>query len=114
MRRFGIVCISIVICSLIMVIVYSSTTYIHYKSLFNQMDAEELHYDADDWFIMVDKTNDIIGIYKGATPIHHIIGGTDSFDECYEVINIPTFVYGGPDTRWYEDYPVDVIESEEE
>ena len=68
------------------------------------MDALELHYDADGYFIMVDKTHDIIGIYKGTEAICHITGKTDDFEECYEFINIPTYIYGGEDTRWYEDY----------
>ena len=40
-------------------------------SAIDEMDRAELHYDADDYFMMVDKENSLIGFYDGAMPINH-------------------------------------------
>lgn len=37
-----------------------------------EMNATELHYDADDYFMMVDKGGYLIGFYDAATPLRHI------------------------------------------
>ena len=36
-----------------------------------EMNAQELHYDADDYFLMVDRTAGLIGFYDGITPMRH-------------------------------------------
>lgn len=43
-----------------------------------EMDREELHYDADDWFIMVDKEKGLIGIYDGTEPVFHLFCDTSN------------------------------------
>ena len=43
-----------------------------------EMDREEVHYDADDWFIMVDKENGLIGIYDGIEPVFHFFCDTSN------------------------------------
>lgn len=68
-----------------------------------EMDANELHYDADSWFIMVDKEHNLIGVYYATDPIFHEYCDTDRFEN--GVIDIPTLVYGGTEdksTWWYE------------
>lgn len=37
-----------------------------------RMDARELHYDANSWFILIDKSEGMIGIYDGTKPVQHI------------------------------------------
>ena len=36
------------------------------------MDARELHYDANSWFILIDKSEGLIGIYDGTKPVQYI------------------------------------------
>lgn len=36
-----------------------------------EMNARELHYDADDWFILIDRKTGLCGVYKACTPIEH-------------------------------------------
>lgn len=57
------------------------------------MDKNELHYDATDWFIMVDKEHNLVGLYHGTEPIFHEYCDTDKFRN--GVIDIPTLVFGG-------------------
>lgn len=59
----------------------------------DKMNAKELHYDADGWFIMVDKEHDLVGIYWATEPVRHIQLDTSRFEN--GVIDIPTWIYGG-------------------
>lgn len=36
-----------------------------------EMNKMELHYDADDYFIMVNATDGFLGVYKATTPLKH-------------------------------------------
>lgn len=36
------------------------------------MNRQELHYDADDYFLMVDQEHHIMGFYNGCTPLKHM------------------------------------------
>lgn len=36
-----------------------------------EMNKMELHYDADDYFIMVNESEGLLGVYKATTPIRH-------------------------------------------
>lgn len=55
------------------------------------LDAVELHYDADDWFIIADANTGLVGIYKGVKPVHYFY-----CDELLEsnLDKIPYLVYG--------------------
>lgn len=57
-----------------------------------EMDARELHYDADNWFIIVDKDKGLIGIYFADLPVAHIKADTELFHG--DVIEIPTLILG--------------------
>ena len=35
----------------------------------HQMDERELWYDADDWFVLIDCEDGVLGVYNGNTPI---------------------------------------------
>lgn len=35
------------------------------------LDSNELHYDADDLFILADEKTGLIGVYDGVKPIHY-------------------------------------------
>ena len=35
------------------------------------MDKRELWYDADDWFILIETGENLIGIYQGTIPVEH-------------------------------------------
>lgn len=54
----------------------------------DEMDRAELHYDADDYFMMVDRENMLIGFYDAATPINHIW-----IDDYKGISGIPEGVY---------------------
>lgn len=38
------------------------------------LDAEELHYDADGYFILIDRETAQMGYYNASTPIYHLHG----------------------------------------
>lgn len=79
-----------------------------------EMNAQELHYDADDYFLMVDRTAGLIGFYDGITPLRH------TYTSGYSgMSNIPCGVYeayiqGGTvvlvntsDDNWATTIPID-------
>lgn len=79
-----------------------------------EMNAQELHYDADDYFLMVDRTAGLIGFYDGITPLRH------TYTSGYSgMSNIPCGVYeayiqGGTvvlvntsDDSWATTIPID-------
>lgn len=41
------------------------------KLVRDTMDRRELWYDADDYFVMVNTTDQIVGVYDAITPIYH-------------------------------------------
>lgn len=45
---------------------------LHRSDCIREMNAKELHYDANDWFILINKSEGLIGIYDGTEPIQHI------------------------------------------
>lgn len=49
-----------------------------------QMDAQELHYDADDYFLMLNTANDLAGFYYATTPLKHMWIKTDAPNGTYE------------------------------
>lgn len=78
-----------------------------------EMNATELHYDADDYFMMVDKGGYLIGFYDAATPLRHIYvteyNGIRSIpDGVYEAyIQSGTIVLvDADDDRWATTIPI--------
>ena len=49
-----------------------------------EMDKQELHYDADSYFLMIDATNGIAGFYYCAHPLTYMRIRTDALDGVYE------------------------------
>lgn len=39
--------------------------------LISEMNKRELHYDADDWFVLIDRKTGLCGVYKACAPIEH-------------------------------------------
>ena len=56
------------------------------KAAIRQMDAKELHYDANDWFIMIDKSEGLVGVYYGTKPIQHIWTDVDIDEGVFPVL----------------------------
>lgn len=41
------------------------------QAVIEAMNRQELHYDADDYFVMIDTGNGLIGLYRAITPLKH-------------------------------------------
>lgn len=66
-----------VVLALIVFVCFVGITYMKARleyedSAIDETDRTELHYDADGYFMMVDKEYRLIGFYDGITPINHI------------------------------------------
>ena len=49
-----------------------------------RMDAWELHFDADDYFMMIDATDGLAGFYYAITPLNHMRIKTDAPNGVYD------------------------------
>ena len=81
----------------------------HFNKITAEMDKRELNYDADGWFIMVDKDNDLVGVYYATKPIFYQYGVSDEF-ESKGVLDAKILVYDkegigcydpGDETTWW-------------
>lgn len=54
------------------------------RSAEKRMDAWELHFDADDYFLMMDATNGLTGFYYATSPLKHMKIRTDAPNGTYE------------------------------
>ena len=67
------------------------------------MNARELHYDADGWFILVNRECDLVGVYMADMPVTHFYMDTDMFTE--KQFDIPCLVYPEDKSEWwFEDH----------
>ena len=83
--------LKIILILFICIFVYSlAATKINNIHKIKEMDREEVHYDADDWFIMVDKENGLIGVYDGIKPVIHFFCDTSNIP--YDISEIPILV----------------------
>ena len=64
------------------------------KESIKRMDARELHYDANDWFILIDTSDGHIGIYNAEIPVKHIF--VDDL-EGLRSGTYPVLIYDGKD-----------------
>ena len=54
-------------------------------SYITDMDREELHYDADSYFLMIDQKHHIMGFYDGTHPMRHMWCNQKIRDGVYDV-----------------------------
>ncbi len=60
------------------------------------LDRNELHYDADDLFILADEETGLIGIYDGVKPVHYFYN-KELFDS--ELDSIPFLIINRKEDR---------------
>lgn len=82
--------------------------YNHLKAI-EEMDRNELHYDADGWFLMVNKGKNLVGLYYATEPVMHKFCDTSKFIQNRSGLNIPTLVYGGTDQTWHEGHTEEAV-----
>lgn len=61
---------------LIVLVILVAACNIYVRNLaIEKMDEQELHYDADGYFVMLDTENGLLGIYNVTEPLEHILVG---------------------------------------
>ncbi len=56
---------------LLLVCLLQAPGYHHKHRAIEEMNRQELHYDADGHFIMLDRTTGLLGFYNGCDPLEH-------------------------------------------
>ena len=71
------------------------TAVLHFRQQRQQkeMDAQEVHYDADNYFLMIDATNGIAGFYFCEHPLTHMRIRTDALDGVYDAYFHDGYMY---------------------
>lgn len=69
---FAFVWFSFIVCFVLFLIISEYQEQEEKANAIFGMDARELHYDANDWFIMIDTADGHIGIYNAEIPYKHI------------------------------------------
>lgn len=54
------------------------------RDIERQMDKQELHYDADNYFLMLDATHGLAGFYYATTPLAHMRIKTEALNGVYD------------------------------
>ena len=63
------------------------------------MNKRELWYDANDWFIMIETNEDLLGIYQGITPVEHVFCAVS--DDIWKIV-VETDIMEQIVTTWGE------------
>jgi len=59
----------------------------------DEMDAKELHYDADDLFLMLNASNNLAGFYDGPEVLQHMIIRVDAPSGVYDAFFKNGYMY---------------------
>lgn len=74
-------------------LILAAAAYSRQQRWLKEMDAREVHYDADDYFLMIDATNGIAGFYYCAHPLTHMRIRTDALDGVYDAYFHDGYMY---------------------
>lgn len=65
-------------------LILAAAAYSKQQRWLKEMDAREVHYDADDYFLMIDAKKGIAGFYYAAHPLTHMRIRIDAPDGVYD------------------------------
>ena len=65
-------------------LILAAVLYFRQQRQQKEMDAQEVHYDADNYFLMIEATNGIAGFYFCERPLTHMRIRTDAPDGVYD------------------------------